>query len=377
MRDDADTAFDWLIVGAGFAGSVMAERIASQLGQRVLVIDRRQHIGGNAYDRVDAAGILVHEYGPHIFHTNSEAVFNYLSQFTRWRRYEHRVLASVNGMLVPMPINRTTVNRLFALSLTTDAEVDAFFARAADPVSPIRTAEDAVVSRVGRVLFDKLIAGYTRKQWGMEPRDLDASVTARVIARANDDDRYFLDRYQFMPLEGFTRMFERMLDHPLITLALGTEFKAARSAVRFRRLVFTGPIDERFDHEFGPLPYRSLRFRHETHQREAFQQAPVVNYPGGESYTRITEYKKLTGVAMPGVTSITYEFPSADGEPYYPVPREESRALFRRYAHLASARPDEVFVGRLANYQYFNMDQVVAQALRAFERIRAAALSPT
>jgi UDP-galactopyranose mutase len=220
------------------------------------------------------------------------------------------------------------------------------------------------------VLFEKLFLGYTRKQWGMEPRDLDQSVTARIPARSSDDDRYFSDRHQCMPREGFTRMFERMLDHPLISIRLNTEFEDARKSIKYKRLVFTGPIDERFGYQFGRLPYRSLRFRHETHQIDQFQPAPVVNYPGYEPYTRITEFKKLTGTAMAGVTSISYEYPAADGEPYYPVPREENRLAFQRYAQLARLKPDEVFVGRLANYQYFNMDQVVAQALREFERVR-------
>ncbi|WP_102959090.1 UDP-galactopyranose mutase [Mangrovicella endophytica] len=361
--------FDWLVVGAGFAGSVIAERLASQLDAKVLVIDRRPHIGGNAYDRLDDAGILIHQYGPHIFHTNSDAVFDYLSQFTRWRPYEHRVLAEVDGQRVPIPINRTTINRLYGLSLSTDAEAEAFFAARAEPIEKIKTSEDVVVASVGRELYEKFFRGYTRKQWGVDPSDLDKSVTARVPTRTNTDDRYFSDTHQAMPADGYTRMFERMLDHPNITVRTGIDFDQIRDIVTYQRLIFTGPIDEYFRYVYGRLPYRSLSFKHVTLDTEWHQSVAVVNYPQTQDYTRVTEYKHLTGQSN-SRTSLTYEYPTADGDPYYPIPREENQAIFRKYQALARSHPDVHFIGRLATYRYYNMDQVVGQALATFKRIR-------
>ena len=360
--------FDWLIVGAGFAGSVLAERLATQRNERVLLIDRRSHIGGNAFDTYNEAGIMIHRYGPHIFHTNSEVIVDYLSQFTEWRPYEHRVLAKVDNQLVPIPINRDTVNKLYNLSLSSDEEVEQFFASRAEIVEDIRTSEDVVVNKVGRELYEKFFRGYTRKQWGMDPGQLDKSVTSRVPVRTNTDDRYFGDSFQQMPLLGYTQMFNTMLDSPNITVELGTDFSQIRDQVRYKRLIFTGPIDEYFDFCFGKLPYRSLRFDHQTFDREWFQPVAVVNYPQTEDYTRITEYKHLTGQSHPK-TSVTYEYPSDQGDPYYPIPRAENQALYKQYEKLAIARRNVWFAGRLATYQYYNMDQVVGQALATFRRI--------
>ena len=362
--------FDYLIVGAGFAGSVLAERLTSQLGKRVLLVDRRRHIGGNAYDEKDAGGVLMHRYGPHIFHTNSEEVAGYLSQFTRWRPYEHRVLACVRGgLLVPMPINRTTLNLLYCLDLSTEAAAAAFLAARAEPVEKVRTSKDVVVSTVGPELYETFFQGYTRKQWGVDPSELDRSVTARVATRTDTDDRYFLDKFQNMPADGYTRMFENMLDQPGITLELGVDFEDVRDEAVWDRLVYTGPIDEFFDFRFGKLPYRSLRFRHETLDQEWFQPVAVVNYPHpAEPHTRISEYKHMTGQAHRR-TTITYEYPTAEGDPYYPVPRPENQALYKRYEGLALETPNVHFVGRLATYRYYNMDQVVGQALATFRRI--------
>jgi len=359
--------FDWLIVGAGFAGSVLAERLASQRDERVLLIDRRPHIGGNAYDRYDDAGVLMHQYGPHIFHTNSEAVFEYLSQFTRWRPYEHRVLAEVDGMLVPIPINLDTVNRLYGLNLDSD-QLAQWFASRAEHRDEIKTSEDVVVSTVGRELYEKFFRGYTKKQWGVEPSELDKSVTARVPTRLNRDNRYFSDQFQFMPLHGYTRMFERMLDHPNISVMLQTDFEELRNEVFYRRLIFTGPIDEYFNFRFGKLPYRSLRFEHVTLDEARHQPVAVVNYPQTQAYTRVTEHKHLTGQEHPK-TSLTYEFPTDEGDPYYPVPRAENAEIYKRYEKLAIAQQNVWFVGRLATYRYYNMDQVVGQALATFRRI--------
>lgn len=360
--------YDWLIVGAGFAGSVLAERLATQRKERVLVIDRRSHIGGNAYDCYDDAGILMHRYGPHIFHTNSQAIIDHLSQFTEWRKYEHRVLGQVDGQLVPIPINRDTINRLYGLSLSTDAEVEAFFGERALKVPEVKTSEDVVIGRVGRELYEKFFQGYTRKQWGLDPSQLDKSVTARVPVRTNTDDRYFTDTFQQMPLHGYTRMFEKMLAHPNIHVMLQTDWNDVKSRVPHKRLIFTGAIDEYFGHRFGKLPYRSLKFDHRTLDQEQFQSVGTVNFPQTEAYTRISEYKHLTG-QQHRKTTITYEYPSAEGDPYYPVPRPENQELYKRYESLALATPNVWFVGRLATYRYYNMDQVVGQALATFRRI--------
>ena len=361
--------YDVMIVGAGFAGSVMAERLANEAGKRVLVVDRRPHIAGNAYDRLDEAGVLIHQYGPHIFHTNSAEIFTYLSRFTGWRPYEHRVLADLGDRQVPMPINRTTLNMLYGLDLQTDEQAAAFLASRAEPIDVVRTSADVVISAVGRELYETFFQGYTRKQWGMDPSELDKSVTSRVPTRTNDDDRYFTDTFQAMPDQGFTRMFERMLDHPNIDLLLGVEYREAQAAFPHDHLVFTGPIDEYFDHRYGKLPYRSLRFEHQTVDSEWHQRVAVVNYPDeAVPHTRVTEYKHLTGQQCDR-SSITYEYPAEEGDPYYPIPREENQALFKRYEALAVAQRDVTFVGRLATYRYYNMDQVVGQALSAYRRL--------
>ena len=372
--------YDYLIVGAGFAGSVLAERLAAGAGKRVLVIDKRPHIAGNAFDHKDAAGVLIHKYGPHIFHTNSQEIFTYLSRFTRWRPYEHRVLSALEGKLMPMPINRTTLNTLYGLSLATDEEAEAFLKSRAEPVADIRTSEDVVINHVGRDLYEKFFRGYTRKQWGLDPSQLDKMVTARVPTRTNTDDRYFTDTFQAMPLDGYTRMFENILDHKNIDLMLGVDFEDVRDEVVYDRLIYTGPVDEYFDFRYGKLPYRCLEFKHETLDREWLQPVAVVNYPTEEvPYTRITEYKHLTGQTH-DKTSITYEYPCAEGDPYYPVPRAENQALYKRYEALALQSPDVQFVGRLATYKYYNMDQVVGQALATYRRMseregRAAAVA--
>jgi UDP-galactopyranose mutase len=359
--------FDYLIVGAGFAGSVIAERIARGLDKKVLLIDRRNHIGGNAYDCYDNQGILIHKYGPHIFHTNSEEIFTYLSRFTSWRQYQHRVRACVDGRLVPIPINLDTLNELYGLNLTPES-MKAFLAGVAEKREKILTSEDVVVNSVGRELYEKFFRGYTRKQWGLDPSELDAQVTARVPVRFNRDDRYFTDAYQAMPAHGFTRMFENMLDHENIQILLNADYRDIVDEVNFSELIFTGPVDEYFDYRFGRLPYRCLEFKHETHHRPVFQAAPVVNYPNENPYTRITEFKYLTGQEHP-LTSIVYEFPRAEGDPYYPIPRPDNAALYKKYQALAAETPDFHFVGRLATYRYYNMDQVIGLALTTFAKI--------
>ena len=359
--------YDWLIVGAGFAGSVLAERLANERNERVLLIDRRPHIAGNAFDCYDDEGLLIHQYGPHIFHTNSKQIFDYLSRFTEWRFYEHRVLAEVDGMQVPIPINLDTVNKLYGLNLTSEQLQD-WFAERAEKVSEIKTSEDVVISTVGRELYEKFFRGYTRKQWGLDPSELDKSVTSRVPTRTNRDDRYFGDEFQFMPKHGYTRMFEKMVRHPNIHVMTQTDYEDVRHVVPHRRVIYTGPIDEYFDFRFGKLPYRSLRFEHVTLDKAWHQSVAVVNYPQTNDYTRVTEYKHLTGQEHQK-TALTYEYPSAEGDPYYPIPKPENQELFKKYERLALATPNVWFVGRLATYRYYNMDQIVGQALATFRRI--------
>jgi len=362
--------FDYLVVGAGFAGSVLAERLASVMHKRVLVVDKRPHIGGNAYDRYDDHGVLVHPYGPHIFHTNSDDVFEYLSKFTEWRPYQHRVLASVDGQLLPMPINLDTINKLYGLNLTA-FQVEEFLASVAEKKDPVRTSEDVVVSKVGRELYNKFFRGYTRKQWGLDPSELDASVTARVPTRTNRDDRYFADKYQAMPLHGYTRMFERMLAHPNIKVMTNTDYREIVDLLPWGHMVYTGPIDAFFDFKHGKLPYRSLRFEHVNLPQERFQPVGTVNYPNDYGYTRISEFKHITGQKHP-TTSVVYEYPCAEGDPYYPVPQPQNAELYKRYEEEAEATSGVSFVGRLATYRYYNMDQVVGQALATFKRLQRA-----
>lgn len=359
--------YDYLIVGAGFAGSTLAERIASQLNKRVLLVDRRIHIGGNAYDCYDDAGILIHKYGPHIFHTNSKQVFDYLAHFTKWRQYQHRVMACVDGQLVPIPINLNTINQLYGLNLSA-MDVEKFLESVAEKKEQIRTSEDVVVSKVGRELYEKFFRGYTRKQWGLDPSELDATVTARVPTRTNRDNRYFTDAYQAMPLKGFTRMFENMVAHENIHVMLNVDYRDIKKYIPHKNLIFTGPIDEFFDFRYGKLPYRSLNFEFETHEVEWYQSAPVINYPNDYAYTRVTEFKYLTGQKH-NKTTIVYEFSQAEGDPYYPVPRPENAELYRKYHALVEETPGVYFCGRLATYRYYNMDQVVAQALTLFSKI--------
>ena len=352
--------FDYLVVGAGFAGSVLAERLAST-GKKVLIMDKRPHIGGNAYDHYDGAGVLVHKYGPHIFHTNSREVFDYLSRFTEWRPYQHRVLACVDGQLLPIPINLDTVNRLYGTQFTS-FQVAEFFASISEPRASILTSEDVIVNKVGRDLYEKFFRGYTKKQWGVDPSQLDAAVTARIPVRTNRDDRYFTDTYQAMPKHGYTRMFENMLSHPNIKILLNTDYREVEDCIAHRELIYTGPIDEYFDFCYGKLPYRSLQFKFETMDMPLFQSAPVINYPNDHPYTRVTEFKYLTGQEHPK-SSVVYEYPLAEGDPYYPVPCPENASIYRKYEALTAGISDVHFVGRLATYRYYNMDQVVAQAL--------------
>lgn len=360
--------YDYIIVGCGFAGAVLAERLASA-GKKILILDKRNHIGGNAYDFYNKDGILAHLYGPHIFHTNSREVFQYLSKFTQWRPYEHRVLGSIDGQLVPIPINRTTINTLYGKNLSSD-EISEFLAERAEKRIPALTSEDVVVGTVGKELYEKFFRGYTRKQWDLDPSELDASVTARVPTRTNADDRYFTDSFQAMPLHGYTEMFKKMLDHENIHIMLNADYRDIISVIPHKKLIYTGPIDAFFDFKFGKLPYRSINFEFQTLNQEKYQDVGTVNFPMSQLYTRITEFKHLTGQRSEK-TTLVYEYPTAEGDPYYPIPRKENQELYNRYKKLADVTENVYFTGRLGTYKYYNMDQVVAQSLALFKKLQA------
>ncbi len=363
--------WDYLIAGAGFAGSVLAERLASQCGATCLVVDRRNHIGGNAHDCYNAAGVLVHPYGPHYFRTNSDRIVEYLSQFTEWQPTEYKILSWTAGRYWQFPINLNTFEQILGRSSTSE-EMQRTLEEWRLPIENPANSEELILSQVGVRLYEMFFKNYTRKQWRRDPRELDASVCGRIPIRTNRDDRYLSEKFQALPLKGYTAMFEKMLSHPKIELQLGTDFRTISSEVKWRHLVFTGAIDEYFEHCFGPLPYRSLRFEPETLQQEYFQPAMQVNYPNDHDFTRIVEIKRATRQQIP-VTTIVREYPEDFGpgrEPYYPIPAPAARALYSLYAERAQAERNVSFIGRLASYRYYNMDQIVGMALAEFERLR-------
>jgi UDP-galactopyranose mutase len=351
------------VVGAGFSGAVAA-RVLADHGARIELWDKRDHIGGNAFDTPDAQGVWMHPYGPHIFHTQSQKVFDWLSRFTQWRSYEHRVKASVDGQLVPMPINRSTINQLYGLALDSQG-VEDFLASVREPVAHPQNSEQAVWACVGKDLCDRLYRGYTRKQWGRDLSELSASVVTRIPVRTHDDDRYFTDTFQCMPQDGYTALFGRMLDHPHISIRLNQAFDPANPAHHegCDALIYCGPVDAYFQYIYGPLPYRSIRFEHIHHKKQDIHQpVAVVNFPNEHAYTRVTEWKHITGQRCAG-TTLTREYPSDEGEPFYPVPSDSSQRKFERYKALCETQDKVVFIGRLAEYRYYNMDQAVASSL--------------
>jgi len=364
--------WDYLIVGAGFAGAVLAERLASQRGAACLVVDRRAHIGGNAYDCTDSAGVLVHPYGPHYFRTNSDRIVAYLSQFTEWQPVAYKILSWTGGRLWQFPINLNTFEQLLGRPSTSE-EMERTLAEWRVPIASPKNSEEMIVSQVGWRLYEMFFKNYTRKQWQRDPSELDPSVCGRIPIRTNRDDRFLSEKFQALPKDGYTAMFRRMLAHPKIEVRLGEDYREARKHAHFRHLIYTGPIDEYYDHCFGPLPYRSIRFEPETLPVEYFQPAMQVNYPNEHDFTRIVEIKHATGQRLP-VTTIVREYPQDFGpgrEPYYPIPAPDARALHARYAERAAAERGVSFVGRLATYRYYNMDQVVGMAIAEFERLAA------
>lgn len=362
--------YDYLIVGAGFAGCVLAERLASQCNKRILIVEKRSHIGGNAYDEYDESGILVHRYGPHIFHTNSKRVFGYLSQFTEWQFYEHKVLAKLGTELYPIPINRVTLNKLYNLRLGSDLEAQQYLENVRDKRGSILNSEDIIVDRVGRDLFNKFFKDFTMKQWGVEPKDLSPSVCGRIPVRTNEDCRYFTDQYQFMPRDGYTAMFKKMTSHKNIEILLNIDYKRILTDIKFDKMIYTGPIDYFFDYLYGQLPYRSIRFEFENLQRPYYQPVGQINHvESSTEFTRVAEYKHLTGQTAFS-TTISREFPQKDGEPFYPIPSRENKSVFEKYEKESDKLKNVTFCGRLAEYQYYNMDQVVANSLMKFEKIR-------
>lgn len=360
-------AYDTIVVGAGFSGAVIAERLASLSDEKVLVIEKRDHLGGNAYDFYNEHGILQHKYGPHIFHTKFDDVWSYLSQFTQWNGYVHRVLAYVDKMKLPIPINLTTVNRLLNKHFT-EQEVEEYFHSVRLAGKPIRNARDVVVSQVGELFYEKFFRNYTKKQWGVDPEELSPEVTQRIPVRFNNDDRYFSDTYQGLPVMGYASLFEKMLSHPNITIMLRTDYKAVIADLAFQRLVYTGPIDYFFDYRFGELPYRSLRFEAETHDLEQYQEVAVINYPNENEFTRITEFKHMTLQKHPK-TTIVREYPQDIGDPYYPIPMKTSTEIYEKYRAEAEKLKHVYFLGRLAEYRYYNMDHAVKRALDTYHQI--------
>lgn len=358
--------FDIAIVGAGFSGSVLAERFAS-IGRKVLLVERRGHTGGNAYDHYDENGILVHDYGAHIFHTNDVTVFDYLSKFTEWRYYQHRSLSYVDGQLVPLPINRKTLELLYGVEALKNG-VEAFLNQVKKDIKNPKNAEENVLSRVGEELYQKFFKGYTEKQWGRPAKELRPSVTARIPVRNNYDDRYFTDKFQVMPAHGYHILFGNLLRNSNIKIMLNTSWDEVKDEITFKKLIFTGPVDEFFQYAYGKLAYRSLKFKHKLYHKKYVQPVAGIKYSSDYEFTRTIEFKHLTGQEHE-YTIVSEEYPTADGDPYYPIPSEDTETLYQKYKEAAEKLDDVVFVGRLATYKYYNMDQVVASALSEFKKL--------
>ncbi|UJF29380.1 UDP-galactopyranose mutase [Kaistella sp. 97-N-M2] len=366
---------DILIIGAGISGATLAERYAS-IGKKVVIVEKRDHIAGNCFDHYDQNGILVSKYGAHLFHTNEEEVWEYVNRFSDWYKWEHKVIARVDDKTVPIPVNITTVNTLFDVNIKTEEEMQTWLNENRVAFDPAKNGEEAVLNRVGEVLYEKMFKHYTKKQWDKYPDELHASVLERIPVRHNYDDRYFSDKYQALPKKGYTKIFEKMLDHPNITVMLSTDYFDVKDQISgYEKLFYTGPIDRFFEFKnknLDKLEYRSINFVTEQVDQEYYQENSVVNYPGQEvDFTRIIEYKHF-GNQQSDKTSIVKEYTVDDGEPYYPVPNEKNQAIYDQYKKEADKLEDVYFVGRLANYKYFNMDQAFKNALDLFKTLEPA-----
>lgn len=357
--------YKYIVVGAGLAGLTIAERIANALNEKVLIIEKRNHIGGNVYDSYNEEGILIHNYGPHIFHTNDREVYQYLSQFTPWNDFWHRVLTYVDGNLIPMPITVETINKLYNLNLSC-GEIEEFLKKQAVGIDEIKTSKDVALSKVGTDIYQKIFETYTKKQWGIDPGEIDTSVISRIPIRLNRDTRYFNDKYQGMPKYGYTKMCEKMISNKNIKILLNTDYKEVIDDLQYEKLIYTGPTDYFYNYMHGKMAYRSIDFVFETHYKDEYQAAPVVNYPNDYDFTRITEFKKLTGQEHK-MTTILKEFPCSEGEPYYPFPTKECKEQFALYQAEMKKEKNVIFLGRLAEYRYYNIDAVVRRALDIFE----------
>jgi len=379
--------FDTIIIGSGFAGSVIAERLATQQDKKVLIIDKRRHIGGNCFDCYDEHGILIHQYGPHLFHTNNKVVFDYLSQFTQWQPYQHEVLAFIDGQKVPVPFNLNSLHALFPKSIADSLEhklINAFGFGVKVPILELRNTDDSELKFLADYIYDKIFVNYTAKQWGKKPEDISPEVTGRVPVHISRDNRYFQDKYQAIPKHGYSKIFENMLNHPNISVLLNTDFKDVfkidfeSSEMTFMesefkgQLIYTGLIDELYDSRFGELPYRSLDFKFEHLEKDRFQEKTTINYPNDYDFTRITEFKHISQQTIAG-TSIVKEFPQdfdrndpTKNIPYYPVFTEENKAILDRYIDFSENFPNITLVGRLAENRYYDMDDIVARALQVF-----------
>lgn len=369
--------YDIVIVGAGISGATIAERYANKLNKKVLIIEKRDHIGGNCYDYYDESGILISKYGAHLFHTNHKDVWDYVHNFSEWTSYEHKVKALVDGKLVPVPVNITTVNMLLGENIRNEAEMDEWLEKNQIKNDNPKNGQEAAEARVGKILYEKIFKNYTKKQWDKYPEELDAEVLNRIPVRNNFDDRYFSDNFQGQPKEGYTKLFEKMLAHPNIEVKLKSDFFDIKDSLEWDKLFYTGPIDKYFDYKYAKeahLEYRSLRFEFETYDREFFQENSVINYPNEEKFTRIVEYKYFTGQTHPK-TTISKEFSAKYdpevNEPYYPVPNPKNGEIFKKYQKdaLDLEKNGVHFVGRLANYKYFNMDEAFKNALDLFYKL--------
>ena len=361
--------FDFIVVGAGLAGLTIAERIASQMNSKVLIIEKRMHIAGNVYDSYNNDGILIHNYGPHTFHTNDKEVFDYVLQFTDWNYYNHRVVSYVDGNFVPMPISLETINKLYNMNLS-EEEMEMFIESKREKIETIKSSEDVVLSQGGRDIYEKFFKYFTIKQWGISPDELDPTVIKRIPFRKNRDTRYFTDKYQGNPRYGYTKMCEKMIANPNIKILINTDFKEISDKLSYKYLIYTGSIDEYFDYCYGELLYRSIHFEFETYDMESFQPTASSRYPQDYDFTRITEFKKMTGQKSEK-TTICREYPCFGKEKYYPYPTKNWKELAEKYRQKSLKEKNVIFLGRLAEYKYYDMDDVIRRALDVFVELRS------